>query len=483
MNETNNQEIFNEAESTAEETVTAPSAEEAGFADVIGNSQENEPDNEPSEKEKKPKFRFSILQTVLISAICIVLTFMITGVAVINAMNARFEGIFEIMNGKLEEYENEAENMVLGNKITDEQRKRLFALLLELDATVNAYEFNEMDYLAITNSVLEAYAAAIGDNYAEYYTKEEFDAMMESMQGQNQGVGINIVYDPETGLITVINVMPNSPALEAGVLPGDKIYAVGIGEKKELVSVIGYTAAVLKLQGLKGTLAEFTVIRDGKEIEFSIMRDEYVNQSVTWHEYAPDKSVAVVRILNFDAMTPSQFKQAMSEVQAKGIKKVVFDVRSNPGGNLNAIVEVLDLILPEGPIIRIVDKTGKTVQQISSGASCEYSDMQFAVLANENTASAAELFTSALMDYERATVVGTVTYGKGSMQSTISLSGGTGVKVTTYHYLPPYAESYEGIGIKPDVEVELDEALQNKNIFLIGDEEDNQLGEAVKTFK
>lgn len=443
----------------------------------------SEPPITPEEQvSEKPRLRFTVLQTVLISAICIVLTFMITALTVINVMNAHFNVAFEIMNGKLEEYENESENMIFGHVVSDEQRQRLFSLLLELDSAFVAYEFNEMDYMAITDYVLEAYAAAVGDKHAEYYTKEEFDSMMESMQGQNQGVGINIVYDPETQLITVVNVMPNSPALKAGVLPGDMISAVGVGENKELVTKLGYTESVLRLQGAKGTLAEFTVIRDGKEIEFSIMREEYVNQSVMWHEYAPDKSVAVVKILNFDALTPSQFKAAMQEVSAKGIKKVVFDVRSNPGGNLNAIVEVLDLLLPEGPIIRIVDKTGKTVQQIDSAASCEYADMQFAVLANENTASAAELFTSALMDYNRATVVGTVTYGKGSMQSTMKLSEGTGVKITTYHYLPPYSPSYEGLGIVPNVSVELDEALKNKNLFLISDEEDNQLGAAVKTF-
>lgn len=479
MNENNIPE--NLTEETAKETAENTADEAVSSDDSVQMPETDEPEN--PENGKKQKFRFTVLQTVLISSICIVLTFMLTSVAVINGMNASFNRVYEALNSKLEEYENESENMMFGHVVSDEQRQRLFSLLLELDSAFVAYEFNEMDYKAITDYVLEAYAAAVGDKHAEYYTKQEFDEMMASMQGQNQGVGINIVYDPETQLITVINVMPGSPALNAGVLPGDQICAVGIGQNKELVTEIGYTAAVLKLQGAKGTLAEFTVLRDGKEIEFSIMREEYVNQSVLWHEYAPDKSVAVVKILNFDALTPSQFKSAMEEVKAKGIKKVVFDVRSNPGGNLNAIVEVLDLLLPEGPIIRIVDKTGKTVQQIDSSASCEYTDMQFAVLANENTASAAELFTSALMDYKRATVVGTVTYGKGSMQSTMKLSEGTGVKITTYHYLPPYSDSYEGLGIVPNVAVDLDESLKNKNLFLISDEEDNQLGAAVKTFK
>ena len=475
MNENNINENVNK------EPVSVPSEQEDAVANEPNAAVTAEPEVQTAQT-KAPKKRFTALQTVLISAICVVLTFMLTSLTVINAMNAYFNSAFKIMNDRLEDYEKESENMILGKVVTDEQRQRLFSLLLELDTAFQTYEFNEMDYKAITDYVLEAYALAVGDKYAEYYTKEEFEQMMASMQGQNQGVGVNIVFDPDTQLITIVNVMPNSPAFKAGVLPGDKIYAVGKGEGKKLVAALGYTAAVLELQGVKGTLAEFTVLRDGKEIEFSIMREEYVNQSVLWHEYAPDRSVAVVKILNFDALTPAQFKEAMEEINGKGIKKVVFDVRANPGGNLNAIVEVLDLLLPKGPIIRIVDKTGKTVQQIDSGESCEYKDIKFAVLADGNTASAAELFTSALMDYERATVVGTVTYGKGSMQSTMQLSESTGVKITTYHYLPPYSPSYEGIGIVPDVAVELDEALKNKNLFLVSDEEDNQLGAAVKTF-
>ena len=135
---------------------------------------------EEQKEVKIPKKRFTALQTVLISAICVVLTFMLTALTVINAMNAYFDGIFKLMNDRLEDYEKESENMVLGNVVTDEQRQRLFSLLLELDSAFQNYEFNEMDYKAITDYVLEAYAAAVGDKYAEYYTKEEYEATQET---------------------------------------------------------------------------------------------------------------------------------------------------------------------------------------------------------------------------------------------------------------------------------------------------------------
>ena len=156
-------------------------------------------------------------------------------------------------------------------------------------------------------------------------------------------------------------------------------------------------------------------------------------------------------------------------------------VKEVPFFHLN--LKILDLLLPEGPIIRIVNKSGTIVQQIDSDKEAKYTDVKFAVLANENTASAAELFTCSFKDYDRAVVVGVKTFGKGSMQSTMNLSDNRGIKMTTYHYLPPYSESYEGIGIAPDIEVELSEELAGKNIYLIGDKDDNQLKAAVDSIK
>ena len=164
-------------------------------------------------------------------------------------------------------------------------------------------------------------------------------------------------------------------------------------------------------------------------------------------------------------------------MRAAGATRLIFDVRYNPGGNLESITEILDYLLPEGPIIRTVDKDGNT-EMISSNAA-EF-NMPMAVLANESTASAAELFTSALQDYEKAVFVGKTTYGKGSMQSIISLGDGSAVKLTTRMYFPPFSDSYEGIGIVPDVDVDMDPALADKSIYKITDEEDTQLQAAIR---
>lgn len=478
-NETNIPEENNEASMEIAEQSTDESKASSEYF-VSNELKASNPLNSlPPDMYDKSKKSVSLSTLAVCIAFTVIITFMLTCLGVSNYKDKTFADEVSEMNEKLDKINSS----VLGVEITDEARLKLYRYLLELDTMFVNYEFNEYDYELITDYLLTAYTAAVNDPYTEYYNVESFAEMLASLKGENQGIGINITYDADNNAIYVINVMPGSPAEKGGVLPGDRIVAVGVGEKAEYISEIGYSEALIKLQGVKGTKAEFTVKRGEESLEFSIERAEYVNQSVTYHIYELDSTVGIVRILNFDGLTPEQFNAAMEDLYSKGIRKIVFDVRNNPGGSLDSIVDILDTLLPEGPIIRIVNKDGITVQQIDSDKNAKYTDVKFAVLANENTASAAELFTSALMDYDRAVIVGVKTFGKGSMQSTFNLSDDRGVKMTTYHYLPPYAASYEGIGISPDVTVELADELKDKNIYLIGDKDDNQLKAAVESIK
>lgn len=344
----------------------------------------------------------------------------------------------------------------------------------------DTYSYFDLDKEAITDGMLKGLAAGTGDKYAEYYTVEEFSLLQEDNSGEMQGIGINIIYNADYKVIEVINVMPDSPALEAGVMPGDLIVAVGSGEDAKDVSELGYYPSVALLQGKAGTVCEFTALR-GKNYEetlvFSIERNFVTVQTVTYHTYEADKSIGIIRIFEFDANTPDQFVQALDALAAEGATKFVFDVRNNPGGDLNSICQVLDFIVPEGPIIRMRDKSGYETLRESGG---EEFDAPMVVLCNGNTASAAELFTIVLMDYEKAVSIGDVTYGKGSVQTLLPLSDGSGVKLTTRMYFPPYSEGYDGIGITPDIEIEMEESLKNVNLFKISDKEDTQLQRAVK---
>ena len=386
------------------------------------------------------------------------------------------------------------------NEITNSGEGTDFGELELIDQIFRSLSILELDDDVLMEAVLKAYVSATGDKYAEYFTAEEYERFTDENQGEMVGVGISVIQNTELSCIEIINVLPDSPAILAGVLPGDYITYVGLGENKQSVAEIGYTQALDLLVGEKGTKAEFVVLRDGEEIEFSIVRDKVNSVSVTGRacEIAGYENVGIIKITEFNLTTPEQFEKEVDKLLASGCEKFVFDVRYNPGGDLRSIQAVLSYFLNDGDtFIRIVDNKGnETTQKISAVqykgdyASCsiekkdiaKYRDLDFAVLTNGSTASAAELFTSALMDYGLSITVGETTYGKGTMQTTYSLESygyGGALKLTTKYYNPPLSESYEGKGITPDFVEELDEALQNVNIYKITDEEDNQLRRAI----
>ena len=376
------------------------------------------------------------------------------------------------------------ESFVTRARTSDNSAENLAAKLTELDGRFNQHYIGETDYETAEKYVMSAYLAGTGDKYAAYYTAEEYKEMMSASYGDSEGIGVSVIYNSEYGVIQIVEIFPDSPALAAGLEIGDLIAYIGIGENRESVAEIGYDAALTKLRGAAGTTAEFTVVRGENyetEVEFSIERGHYSEQTVLSHLYSKDTSVGVIRISQFEGVTPEQFKNAVSELTAEGAKKLIVDLRNNPGGDRDSICQVLDCILPEGPLLRVKQSDGEIEVTNTSDASCI--DIPIAVVVNGNTASAAELFTSAMRDYGRAKIVGTTTYGKGCMQTFYPLSDGSVFKVTTAMYYPPYSDNYDGVGIVPDREVELDESLHGKSLYVISDEEDNQLAAAYDILK
>lgn len=359
--------------------------------------------------------------------------------------------------------------------------ERAMNKLAEVDELYRDYYIGDLDDEKLIDSMLAGYVAGTGDKYAAYYTADGFQSLLQDLEGESAGIGVNVIYNTDYKLIEVLSVMDGSPALEAGVQPGDLI--VTVGEDKESVAELGYYPSINKLKGPEGTIAVFSVLRGEnytESVDFSIVRSKITEQTVLHHVYSPDKSIGVIKITGFDAKTPVQFVDAVEDLQKQNCDKLIVDLRYNPGGELSSIVTTLDYILPEGPIIRICDADGNEVKAYYSEAT--ELDMPMAVVVNGSTASAAELFTSAVRDYNKAKIVGTTTYGKGCMQTTVPLSDGSAVSITYRMYNPPFSENYHGVGIVPDVEVELDESLAKKNIYKITDEEDNQLAAAAATF-
>ena len=355
---------------------------------------------------------------------------------------------------------------------------RVTEKLTELDSEFRDLYIGELDEDALIDGVMLGYIYGTGDEFAEYYDEESYETFMEDLSGEGEGIGINVIYNTDRDCIEILNIFPDSPASESGLMVGDLI--VSVGEDKEPVSEMGYYVAISRLRGKSGTEAVFTVLRGEKDeqIDFRIVRGPYVEVNVFSHVYGPDKSIGVIKITGFDGQTPEQFRAAVEELRASGCDKLILDVRNNPGGELNSIIDTLDYMLPAGPIIRIFDADDNLVEQYDSDANCL--DIPMVVVVNHSTASAAELFTAALRDYDMAKVVGTTTYGKGCMQTTRALWSGGAYSVTYRMFKPPFSESYHKIGIVPDIEVELDPALADKNVYKITDEEDNQLKAAAE---
>lgn len=329
----------------------------------------------------------------------------------------------------------------------------------------------QLDPEQLENGVMMGLVYGTGDRYGEYMDPETYAEFTSDAAGDTEGIGIMVIKNSESELIEIVEIVPNSPASESELHAGDLICKVG----DEEVAEVGYNKALDLMLGKAGTVAEFTVYRDGEYIDFAIERRHVEQVNVSSRLYI-DGITGIIRVSAFDEVTAAQFKNAVADLQKQGAKRFVFDMRNNSGGLLDSVVEILDYLLPEGTIIRITGNDG-IEETIASDA--EELDLPIAVLVNGATASAAELFTAALRDYEKSVTVGTTTYGKGSMQTVIPFTDGSALRITFKMYSPPESENYDGVGITPDIEIELDEALSGKSIYTISDAEDNQLQAAI----
>ncbi len=355
------------------------------------------------------------------------------------------------------------------NGVSDDELDSIKKLVTLIE-TLERESIREYDDESIWTMIYKSLALGTNDIYGQYYTKEEYDEMTVSNSGFYVGIGVRVTYDEETEGAYIYNVISNSAAQAAGVQAGDIIIeAAGIKSSKDK-----YTEMTNAILGEEGTDVRIKVKRGEEIVDFTIYRAQVASENVLYEKL--DGNIAYFRILTFsDRTLPSQFKDKLALAQEEGCESFIFDVRQNAGGLLDSITGVLDPILPEGPILHTIDKQGNT-ETTMSDAECFTAPM--VVLCNKSTASAAELFVAALRDYKLATIVGETTYGKGSMQTTQPLTDGSAIKMTTSLYNPPCNESYDGIGIKPDYEVALDEKWQNK-FFMMPKDEDAQLLKAI----
>lgn len=427
----------------------------------------------------------NIVIVVIICLMAMFLTFDVTFVLVSGASKEReaeiAEGYRKTYESAEKEWESRYESLeeLYASLPEDFRTSEAFKKLSEVDAYYRNYYSGEIDEDELAYYTILGYIAGAGDRYGAYYSAEDFKAYIEDREGNSCGIGISVVLSAEGDAMDVLQVHRNSPADKAGIIVGDLITHVD----DVAVTQETYLEILSTIPGHQGKEVKLTIKRGETTFDLVVTCDYYELVTVTYRQYSLDDTVGIIRIEEFNTATVKQFKDAVEDLISKGVKSIVFDVRSNPGGGLDSIVSILDYILPEGDIIYIKGKDNVTVEKFSSDANCIDPSIKMAVLVNGNTASAAELFTAALRDYNRATIVGVKTYGKGCMQSIIQLPDGAGLSLTTNFYNPPSDVNYDGIGIEPDIKIELDESLKNKSIHKISDEEDNQLAKAYDAVK
>lgn len=314
------------------------------------------------------------------------------------------------------------------------------------------------------------------DPYSVYYTKEDYAKLKEDTEGVYCGIGAMVSQNRATGIITITKVFENAPSFEAGMLPGDIIYSV------DDMSVTGIDLDLLVgnyIKGEEGTTVKITVMRgDESELVDLTVERRQVEVPTVEHKML-DNNVGYIYVLQFDTITAQQFKAAIDDLESQGMEKLVVDLRDNPGGVLDAVVDMLDYVLPDGLLVYTEDRNGNGDKYYSDDG--HQVDHPMAVLVNGNSASASEVFTGAVMDFDWATVVGTKTFGKGIVQNLIPLGDGTAIKLTVAHYFTPSGFDLHGKGLEPDVVVELDDELKSKAVIPL--DEDNQVKAAIEALE
>ncbi len=304
---------------------------------------------------------------------------------------------------------------------------------------------------AMTDALIVSYVSATGDKYAVYRTKEEYEEYREEMSGNFVGIGVRVTYDRTDETLLITSVIENSPAASAGFLEGDYIYAVD----GKLLSDIGYEETVAEIRGISGTDVTVTVLRGGEMIDLRATRAPVVDTSV---EYSLDTDgIGYIEINSFKGNTVEQFIKAVDYMTENGALGIIFDLRDNPGGYLDSVVDAIDYLVPEG--VRIASYVSRADGEVIYTSDDGHEiNLPITVVFNESTASAGELFSAAMRDfgamgYLDVTTVGVTTYAKGIMQSTAYLPDRSALTFTSAHYNPPSDVNYDGIGVIPDIEV------------------------------
>ncbi len=334
----------------------------------------------------------------------------------------------------------------------------------------------EHDGERMTDYAISGMVSSLDDPYSIYYDKESFESRMSDFSGNYVGIGVTMLYPEEEAYPVIQEVYEGSTAETAGIQKEDKLVAVDGTEftHDNYNDLIDYTKGT-HLDDPIGTAITVTIERNGNRLDLTVERGDIKTTKVDYRMVGD--GIGYLRVAKFDENTVPGIETAMEAMYGEGMESLIFDLRGCPGGDLESVCAAADIFLDKGVIVYMEDKKGNRTYRYSDE---EQDTIPMVILIDGNSASASEVFTGAMRDRERATIVGVTSFGKGIVQSLITLPDGSGLSITTEQYFSPNGINIHGVGIEPDVRIELSEEAQNKTIPQLTLEEDTQLQGAIR---
>ena len=394
-----------------------------------------------------------VYKTIMLIIITVLITALVTTIVIYN---------FVIKSGKIA-IKSEDNSSLSG----------LEATLASFRSVLEEKYMGEIDDEALIEGAIKGYVSALGDPYTTYYTKEEMDELMEETTGNYVGIGIYMTLDLENNAIYVVKPMEGSPAEEAGIQAGDLITKV---DGKEY-SGEELDQASNAIKGEEGTTVKLEILRDGETKELEVERRKIVVSHIVEKKF---DNVGYLLIEDFDGGCAKEFEEKYKELESQGIDRLIIDLRNNGGGVVDEAVSIADMLLDKDDTI-LITKDKKGNEEITKSEHNPTITMPVVVLTNGYSASASEILVGALQDNERATIVGTKTYGKGVIQEVDRLNDGSGLKITIEEYYTPNKNEINKVGIEPDEEIDLSDEVKEQGTYT--DDEDNQLQKAIEIIK
>ena len=401
------------------------------------------------EKERK----YKIYKWIMIIALTIFITFMITSISL---------------------YTYFLNNPINANVSATTTSKKIAGNLEKYREIIDKYYLGEVNENKLEEGAIKGYIEGLGDPYTEYISKEDMEDYLNDTMGNFVGIGIYMVKNTTYDKIQVLSTIKDGPAEKAGIQAGDLIVSVdGI-----TYTASDMTTAANNIKGEAGTKVNVEIQRENQIIKYELTREKVKVNPVEGKVL--ENNIGYIQFSSFDETTAEDFKNKFEELNQKGIKSLIIDLRNNGGGIVDQALEIADYITDKDSVLLYeVDKTNK--ETVKKAQNDPIINMPIVILTNENTASASEILAGALKDLGKAKTVGTTTYGKGVIQQILRLSDGSGLKITIEEYQTPNRNKINKVGIKPDEKVELPDTVTN--IFNVKENEDTQLQKAIEMLK